>query len=460
MTERLLFRSASSTDHSTYTGVRGEVTIDSTNNNLIVHDGVTSGGNFPTIAAGSLSITAFASSIKPVEIVSSLPTSDNEDGRMVFLTVDKKLYRYDSSAGSFTAAVNTSDLTGTISGAQIAAGSIVAGHITSDSITTGMIQTGAISSDEIAVGALTLTKMSTSQLVTNNVTVQIGVGASVGGYTAGGSYNSGSSSKYGLLVVNTAGGNALGAGAYNSSGDSMNAVVGVGNATSTSFTAWESLGALGSAGRGVVADHNVNGSVDIYAHLATSTYAGYFSGNVYTTGSYLSFTGSHDALINPGEGVEGDIVIDVEMIARISVSDTLTKVAVSSTARQKGAVGVYVKTQDKENIYPVSISNSWHEEVDDNIAQKLVREIKPEYVNIYAAHDLISINSLGEGQINCVGEGGNLEIGDLIVTSSTQGKGMKQTDDILRSVTVAKSRENVNFENGEVKLVACIYLCG
>jgi hypothetical protein len=148
------------------------------------------------------------------------------------------------------------------------------------------------------------------------------------------------------------------------------------------------------------------------------------------------------------------------MIARISVSDTLTKVAVSSTARQKGAVGVYVKTQDKENIYPVSISNSWHEEVDDNIAQKLVREIKPEYVNIYAAHDLISINSLGEGQINCVGEGGNLEIGDLIVTSSTQGKGMKQTDDILRSVTVAKSRENVNFENGEVKLVACIYLCG
>ena len=68
---------------------------------------------------------------------------------------------------------------------------------------------------------------------------------------------------------------------------------------------------------------------------------------------------------------------------------------------------------------------------------------------------------MGEGQINIIGEGGNLEAGDLIVTSSTAGKGMKQSDDIVRSYTVAKVREDVTFTSlTEEKLVACIYLCG
>jgi hypothetical protein len=76
-------------------------------------------------------------------------------------------------------------------------------------------------------------------------------------------------------------------------------------------------------------------------------------------------------------------------------------------------------------------------------------------------HDCVSINSVGEGCINVIGEGGNLEAGDLIVTSSTPGKGMKQADDIVRSYTVAKAREDVTFDSPtQVKMVACIYLCG
>jgi len=47
------------------------------------------------------------------------------------------------------------------------------------------------------------------------------------------------------------------------------------------------------------------------------------------------------------------------------------------------------------------------------------------------------------------------------VASSTAGKGMKQTDDFVRSYTVARARESVSFDSpGEVKMVACIYLCG
>ena len=88
-------------------------------------------------------------------------------------------------------------------------------------------------------------------------------------------------------------------------------------------------------------------------------------------------------------------------------------------------------------------------------------ELKPEFADILDTNKIITINAVGEGAINVCGENGDFEAGDLIVTSSTPGKGMKQDDDIVRSYTVAKVRENVAFSDPtEVKLVACIYLCG
>ena len=76
-------------------------------------------------------------------------------------------------------------------------------------------------------------------------------------------------------------------------------------------------------------------------------------------------------------------------------------------------------------------------------------------------YQLMAVNAVGEGQINIVGEAGNLAAGDLIVASSTAGKGMKQSDNITRSHTVARVRESVSFSStNEVKTAACIYLCG
>jgi hypothetical protein len=59
------------------------------------------------------------------------------------------------------------------------------------------------------------------------------------------------------------------------------------------------------------------------------------------------------------------------------------------------------------------------------------------------------------------GENGNIQAGDLIVSSSIPGKGMRQADDIIRSYTVAKARESVTFDSPtQVKMIACIYHCG
>ena len=68
-----------------------------------------------------MDITKCASSISPPEIFDVLPAPGRK-GRIVFLTTDNKLYR-DTGTG-WTAAVETVDLSGLVTGSQIANGSI------------------------------------------------------------------------------------------------------------------------------------------------------------------------------------------------------------------------------------------------------------------------------------------------------------------------------------------------
>ena len=73
------------------------------------------------IADGSIAGTKFASGLKPIEVVNSLPAAGTV-GRVVFLTTDNKLYR--DTGTTWTVAVPAVDITGQISSGQIADGSI------------------------------------------------------------------------------------------------------------------------------------------------------------------------------------------------------------------------------------------------------------------------------------------------------------------------------------------------
>lgn len=69
----------------------------------------------------AVELTKFAAGIQPVSIVSSLPTPAGYTGpNIVFLTTDKKMYRYNSTVPSWVASVPTTDLTGQVVQAQIA----------------------------------------------------------------------------------------------------------------------------------------------------------------------------------------------------------------------------------------------------------------------------------------------------------------------------------------------------
>lgn len=171
------------------------------------------------------------------------------------------------------------------------------------------------------------------------------------------------------------------------------------------------------------------------------------------------FTGSHDVALANGTEIEpGDIVIDDGCLLRGDWSNTFFRAVRSSSANQKGAIGVYTRTiapMRRYNLLP-----SLHEEtyVDDF---GVVRGPNTDlYYAICDHYDVCEVNALGEGQMNVCGLGGNIDAGDLIVASDLPGKGMRQADDLHRSTTVAKAREAVTFDFPEqVKVIACTYHC-
>jgi len=192
--------------------------------------------------------------------------------------------------------------------------------------------------------------------------------------------------------------------------------------------------------------------------------------------NYGPFTGAHDALVDLGYEIElGEIVVDVECLVRRGMSNVLCRVEKSDRPNQKGAVGVVAfkhgrladamppavfdqnppaameAPRDPSAEWPIILTQE----------QYVENEMTPVWEAVKDNYDYIAINAIGEGQVLVCGENGDIETGDLIVSSSIPGKGMKQSDDIVRGCTVAKARENVTFSSpDEVKLVACIYLCG
>lgn len=278
-------------------------------------------------------------------------------------------------------------------------------------------------------------------------------------------------------------------------GHSANNAVGSGNATTgthttaDTFSTWQRVGALGSGltNAGVwgltYADNATSkggaferysgtssssvGSLSKAVYLATPDYA-IFSpaggGKYYFTDGIGPFTAYHEGMVDIDEVLEiGDIVVDVGVFYKHGISNVLFTVAGSNTSEQPRALGVV------SAILPIGPSvpgilwtlESSYNEGDLGPVTTIVLVPGFDLEELETTYKVVQVNSVGEGQINVCGEGGDIQAGDFIVTSSIPGKGMKQSDDVMRSITVAKARESVTFSDpSEVKLIACIYLGG
>ena len=123
------------------------------------------------ITAGTLQTAAFASSIEPVTIVSSVPGTKSTNS--IFNTSDGKLYRWNGT--SYVASVATTDLSGQITGTQITDGAITtakmtANSINGDRITAGTLDASKIVADSITAGQIAAGAISTDELAANSVT--------------------------------------------------------------------------------------------------------------------------------------------------------------------------------------------------------------------------------------------------------------------------------------------------
>lgn len=439
----------------------------------------------------------FTSGLEPVTIVTSLPSVTGYTGtKMVFLTTDGQLYRYVSgawtkavpavnitgqlsdsqladisaakltgqitatqitdgaistpklAAGSITTAkiaagaITASEIaTGTITATQLAAGSVTAGkiaagaitsnEIAANTITAGMISAGAISADKIAANTITAAKIvagtiTANEIAANTITADkisasyVYAGTISGNQISGGTMSGVYVNGYSLNIITTFAAPLLSVSAGG---------ISFGNYASVSFAKDVSIS---NAGTGI--------------SLATGSYAaaaGSGDGQIYAADGFIPFTGGHKAFIVKDTFFEiGDIVYDKQVLVKHDISNTLTEVALTNKANNKAVVGV-IASLDEENT-----TNEL--DVDEDL-----------WYNYCQDFSLITMNSVGEGMLNVCGENGDIEAGDLICSSNTVGKGMKQSDDIVRNITVAKSRENVKFSSkDEVKQIACIYMCG
>jgi hypothetical protein len=184
--------------------------------------------------------------------------------------------------------------------------------------------------------------------------------------------------------------------------------------------------------------------------LATEFYAAYLE-----NGGVGPFTGTHDALLSKGIPIDcGDIVCDTGKVIIKDVLNNITYVERATIAQQRGCAGIYYQTYAG---VPASLSMLVHDPTNGERQSVL----DPQYLSVLQDYDVISIASLGEGLINVCAEGGNIALGDLLCASSMPGKAMRQSDDIVRSTTVAKARQPFEFAPGQAwTQIACIYLCG
>jgi hypothetical protein len=103
------------------------------------------------LADGTVTQVKMGSGLRVPEIVSALPAAGTQ-GRIVLLTTDNKLYRDTGTA--WTAAVPTTDLTGTITSTQITDGAISTPKLAANAVTAAKIAAGTITSTEIAADTI------------------------------------------------------------------------------------------------------------------------------------------------------------------------------------------------------------------------------------------------------------------------------------------------------------------
>ena len=166
MAKLLKLRRGTTSQHSSFTGAEGEVTVDTDKETLVVHDGSTAGGH--PVAAEDMANVSSAS------IAGRLANDSIAVGKIAAGTLPSDVKIADANvSGNLTIA--TADInTGAVTTDKIAGGNVTTAKIADNAITSAKINAGAVATADIANDAVTFAKLQNVQQ--NHVVGRIGSG--------------------------------------------------------------------------------------------------------------------------------------------------------------------------------------------------------------------------------------------------------------------------------------------
>ena len=172
MAKLLKLRRGTTTQHGSFTGAEGEVTVDTDKETLVVHDGSTAGGH--PVAAEDMANVSSAS------IAGRLGTDSIAVGKIAAGTLPSDVKIADANiSGNLTiesadivdGTIATADIaTGAVTGAKLAAGAVSeAGKIANSIITGAKIGSGTIAAGNLATDSVTTVKITDSNVTTAKI---------------------------------------------------------------------------------------------------------------------------------------------------------------------------------------------------------------------------------------------------------------------------------------------------
>ena len=233
----------------------------------------------------------------------------------------------------------------------------------------------------------------------------------------------------------------------------------------------------------IKADHNFNNYVKVFSNLSFSNDWRIFTSNnpnnsnlmdlvfkgtkegsagVETTFTdfipgQLNFTGQHRCSVVEKDmayqkSLTGYIVCatgkysDLNDEEKIDVDDAIPVVQLSTTSHDPTAFGVI--SSDEDSAFPD----------DRNKRSFQIGTLK--FITMYTKNTTkVIVNSVGEGGLYVCSQNGDIKNGDLIVTSDVPGIGMRQSDNVVRSYTIAKATCDAVFTGvaDTKKFIGCTY---
>jgi hypothetical protein len=135
---------------SPFTGyIQGDTVYQTSDNKLYRFNGTAFTASVPTgDLTGTLDIASFAAGMRPPRVVAALPVhpyNNYDNGNLIYLTTDQKLYRLKDKTQTVATVAWTKE--------------VDAADISVNKITAGQIEVGAIGADQIAANAITAQKL-------------------------------------------------------------------------------------------------------------------------------------------------------------------------------------------------------------------------------------------------------------------------------------------------------------